>query len=677
MGLASPWFLAGLFALALPVWLHLLKQHKKTPLPFSSLMFFERRIQSSSKHRRLKYLTLLAMRLALLALLALLFAKPFVRTKLSLGDTKKLAVVVVDNSFSMRFGDRLAQAKRQAAAQLNSWGDRPAQVLSLASHVTPLTQVTADRAALAGAVESIQPSDGMSSWSELTRFLRGITEARGIPLEVHFFTDAQLSSMPAAFADIVLQPGTDLRVHSVNEGPSPNWAVESVAAPRQVFDPKRVRVQATVRGFGTAPASRIVSLVLNDRVVATRQVDIPAGARSTVEFLGLEANYGFNRGEVRLEGGGDSLPGDDRFRFSLERADPRRVLVLHDARQGRTGLYIRTALEAGAEGAFAPDVRTAEQAGNLDLSVYSHVVLADTGSLPAGFEESLKRYVQGGGGLLIALGPATAARQKVPVLNLAIQGTRYAARDAERFQLATDLDSGHPVLANVNRLDGVRFFQHVAVDTADTRVLARLSDRSPLLVERRLGEGRVLVFTSGFDNLANDFPIRASFVPFIELSSKYLAGMQGQPLNVAVNSFIELRAGGADGTAAEVIGPDGKRVLSLEESTKAQNFAVTQEGFYDVRRAGGRKELIAVNADRRESDLAPMTAETIALWQNTGKATGDRGGFAGVGETEEKKPLWPWILGAMILLALAESWFANRYLESGDEPELAVRREAA
>ena len=50
-------------------------KHQTTPLPFSSLMFFERRTQSSIKHRRLRYLLLFALRTALCSLLlALAFA---------------------------------------------------------------------------------------------------------------------------------------------------------------------------------------------------------------------------------------------------------------------------------------------------------------------------------------------------------------------------------------------------------------------------------------------------------------------------------------------------------------------------------------------------------------------------------------------------------------------------
>src|SRR5512142_2820086 len=112
MGFLTPWFLVGGLAVGLPVWLHLLKQHKTTPLPFSSLMFFERRTQSSIKHRRLRYLLLFALRTAFVALLAFAFARPFVNsTTVASAGGGKLLVMAVDNSFSMRQGDRLARAK--------------------------------------------------------------------------------------------------------------------------------------------------------------------------------------------------------------------------------------------------------------------------------------------------------------------------------------------------------------------------------------------------------------------------------------------------------------------------------------------------------------------------------------------------------------------------------------
>jgi hypothetical protein len=54
MGFLSPWFLGGLAAVGLPLWIHLLRQYRSTPHPFSSLMFFVRRVQSSVKHKRMR-----------------------------------------------------------------------------------------------------------------------------------------------------------------------------------------------------------------------------------------------------------------------------------------------------------------------------------------------------------------------------------------------------------------------------------------------------------------------------------------------------------------------------------------------------------------------------------------------------------------------------------------------
>ena len=79
MGFFTPWFLAGTLAVGLPIWLHLLRKHRTNPLPFSSLMFFEQHIQSSIKHRRLRYLLLFALRTALVLLLVLAFAQPYIR----------------------------------------------------------------------------------------------------------------------------------------------------------------------------------------------------------------------------------------------------------------------------------------------------------------------------------------------------------------------------------------------------------------------------------------------------------------------------------------------------------------------------------------------------------------------------------------------------------------------
>src|SRR2546429_5382740 len=78
MGFLAPWFLGGRAALGVQVFVHLLRRHKATPRPVSSLMFFERGTQSSTRHRRLRYLVLFALRCALVLLVVLAFANPYI-----------------------------------------------------------------------------------------------------------------------------------------------------------------------------------------------------------------------------------------------------------------------------------------------------------------------------------------------------------------------------------------------------------------------------------------------------------------------------------------------------------------------------------------------------------------------------------------------------------------------
>jgi hypothetical protein len=253
----------------------------------------------------------------------------------------------------------------------------------------------------------------------------------------------------------------------------------------------------------------------------------------------------------------------------------------------------------------------------------------------------------------------------VPVSGDRVEETRYAGREGERFQTAAWLDSAHPSIQNDNRWDDVKFYQAIRVAPGDARVAARLSDGTPLLLDRQVGAGRVLVFASTFDNVANDFPLHTSFVPFIEQTARYLGRLEGGPASLTVGSFVELRDAKSAGAAAEVIGPKGERLLSLEEGTRAENIQLMQAGFYEIHRPNGPDETVAVNTDRRESDLAPVPAETLALWRNTAQGAG------GAVETTEggKKPfsLWWYVMIAALALAVAESLLGNRHLSVDKE----------
>lgn len=670
MGFLSPWFLAGIAAVGVPLYLHLLRRHTTNPHPFSSLMFFEQRTRSSIRHRRLRYLLLLSLRLALLLLLVFAFADPFISRPAASMSGQKLVLLVIDNSFSMRAGSRLADARAAALSVLASRnpGDR-VQVMTLGSQLHLLTQPVLDPSALRSAVQSIKPGDSRGSFGELARAARSLAESVHTPIELHLFSDMQKSDMPASFTDLALPANVSLVLHPVVKSVVPNWAVESVNAPGQVWDPKKTRVEAVIAGYNTPAATRTVSLVVNGKTLATRGVDVPAGGRATVDFQSLDVPYGFSRCEVKIDSA-DALPADDASLFAVERTDPQRILFVREAGDSRSSLYFGAALSAAAESAFELQTVTVDQVNNIQPSKYAFVVLSDVLSLPSTFENDLVQYVRGGGSVLVAAGTSAARRPSIPVFGGKVLGAHYYSRDGGGYLTVGDVDPSHPSMAKSERWAGVKFYYVTVVDPSNSRVAARLTDQTPVLLDRKIGEGRVLLFASGLDNLTNDFPLHPVFVPFIEQTARYLSGIESRGGSNLVDSYLELRTAREQAVGVEVIDPNGSRPLSLKEATTAQSYQLTQAGFYQLRLANGRQNVVGVNADRRESNLELIPDDVLSLWQGNRSAGTEQASAPGAAQ-ENSKPygLWWYLMLLVLAAALAESVLASRYLgKQREEP---------
>jgi hypothetical protein len=312
----------------------------------------------------------------------------------------------------------------------------------------------------------------------------------------------------------------------------------------------------------------------------------------------------------------------------------------------------------------------AEQATDLDPSRFAFVVLSDTISLPSIFEHALAAYVAKGGSVLIALGTSAAHRERIPLWGGEARDIRDYARTGGSATVGS-VDFGYPALeqAQPGRDNGgwaeVKFFYAAAVDPAQARVAARLNDGTPLLLEKQVGEGRIVLLSSGFDNLTNDLPLHPVFVAFVDHVARYLSGSEQLSGSRLVDSFVQLRAAAASeaGGSVEVIDPDGRRPLSLSEARTARSLRLERAGFYQIHFANGRDAVIGVNPDRRESDLAPMSADLLELW--SGSSTGAAPQTAGSTVDDAKYQnvnLWWWVMLIALMAAAAETALASGYM---------------
>jgi hypothetical protein len=672
MGFFAPWFLAGLAGVALPLYLHLLKRHKRPPKPVPSLMLYESRVISSTHHRRLDHILLLSLRLLLLVLLILAFANPFFNRDAAALASNRLVLLVVDNSFSMRAGTRLSDAKDAAMRVLAQKGAARAQVAEFGSQLRLMTQPIEDQSALRAAVQSIQPGDGHGTFGELTRAVRATAEAARTPVELHVFSDMQRGDLAAAFSDMALPANVTLVTHAVVSNAQPNWTVESVDAPGQIWgkDAKPVHVQAVIAGYGTPAAQRTVSLVVNGKTTATKAVTVPANGRVSVDFPALEVPYGFSRCEVKIDAA-DGFPADDLRRFAVERSDPQKVLLIHNYGDNRSPLYIGAALAAAAQSAFIVESINVNEAADRQPSNYAFIILSDVNTVPPLLENSLLGYVRSGGSLLIAAGTSAGARLQIPIFGARIVETRDYSRVPDRYMAAGFSDSSYPAVAKAGSWVGVKFFYALDVDPGAgpdaARVIVRLGDQTPLLLEKRIGEGRVVLLTSGLDNLTNDFPLHPAFVPFIEQTARYLAGSERQGGARPVDAYLELRNAKERGQGVEVTDPEGKRPLTLDEAATAQSLQLTEAGYYQLRLASGRQDEVGVNPDPKESNLDLIPDDVLALWRGNGRGTSQTAPAPGQSmpaplPNKTPESFWWYVMIFVLAAAVAESVLASRYL---------------
>jgi hypothetical protein len=404
--------------------------------------------------------------------------------------------------------------------------------------------------------------------------------------------------------------------------------------------------------------------------MATRKVNVPAGGRATVEFAPLDVGYGFNRCKVRIESG-DAFPADDASVFAVRRSDPERVLFVHAAGDRRSAVYFGAALNAAAQASFVLQSVAAEETADIDPSKYAFVVLSDAAMLPPIFEHTLQQYVTKGGSVLIALGTSAAHHARIPVWGGDVKGAHDYARAGSAATIG-QVDFTHPALqqAQPGRDNGgwaeTKVFYAAVVDGGQARVVARLSDGTPLLLDKQEGEGRVLLFTSGLENLTNDLPLHPVFVAFVDRTARYLAGSEQLSGSRLVDSFVQLHAAvepvGAVANV-EVIDPDGRRPLSLTEARTVQTFRLERAGFYQIRFANGRDAVIGVNPDRRESDLEPMAEDVQQLWSgSSGSGATATAASAQVEVKYRSVSLWWWVMLLALALVVAESALASGYM---------------
>jgi hypothetical protein len=260
---------------------------------------------------------------------------------------------------------------------------------------------------------------------------------------------------------------------------------------------------------------------------------------------------------------------------------------------------------------------------------------------------------------LLALAGRSAGLTTVPIAGETLRSGQQLAATATVS--IGEIDTAHPALRGLDDLRSAKFNRYVGVEPgADDRVLIRLDDGTPLLIERTVGAGRVLLFTSSLDREWNDLPVQPVYVPFVAGLANHLLGGAGFTSEAELGTTLAVRALGMAG--GQIFDPRGQKALAL--SSGGEDVLLDQIGFYEVV-GGGNTELVAVNFDAREADLTRVDDATLERWRGLGVRAADQAqGAAASGATKEPvpRPLGPALVLALLAAAIMESWVGNWHL---------------
>jgi hypothetical protein len=678
MSFLAPALLAGLVAIAIPILLHLVQREKKQVVAFPSLMFLRKIPYQSVRRRVIRQWPLLLLRALVIVLLALAFARPFLPgADVAAGASgNREIVILLDRSASMAYGDHFDRARQAARRVVQGLGanDRASLVL-FATEVEVAVQPTAERGPVLAALDTAAPGPLATRYGPALRAAAGLLESSPMPRrELVLITDLQKAGWDEG-EQVKLPPGMGLTTVPVGESPVDNAAVVDLSYQREDVDQaggERIIVSARVANRGASRVeSREIALEADGRRLDSRKVSVEPGQTASVTFqpLTLPAN-GLLRLVARLAT--DKLAMDDSLHAVLASRESLPVLVMGDT---AAATYVGRALAVSGTPRFDTRFVAAAAATPADIDRAAVIVLNDVAPPAGAAARALDAAVKRGTGLLLVLGERASWPQGAPDL---LPGTLGAT--ADRFETRGGtlgfVDLSHPVFEvfktpRSGDLSAARVFRYRQL-TAPAGVLARFDDGGVAVAERRVGQGRVLAWSSTLDAYWNDLVLKPVFVPFLHQAVKYLAGyVERQPWVIA-GEAVGADAMTARGAGRETRKASGERVALSPSGTRQpvpggerrQAFLLNEQGFYEFRSAAepsGTPAVVAVNVDPGESNLAALDpAEFSAAVSDAARNSSEQAAPLLPEDRERRQSIWWYVLALAVLALAAESLLASR-----------------
>ena len=686
MHFLNPFALVGLAAALIPLAIHLLHRGRSRPRPFSNLEFLRAVHQRRMRSIQLRQWLVLLLRMLAVGLIVAAFARPTYRADWGQGLLGRrlptTTAVLIDRSMSTDYrqpsGRVFSQLRDRALDLLDQFSDHDdVSVIAFGEHadILPaenLDQLRAGTGELTSGEEATDPATALAAVAKILYSPESLPDRELFILSDFAQRDWVDEAVIRAAADQL--PGVRVYASPPDAALKGNAYIDTVtfsswtptAGRRMAF---QVSVTNThVRDVEDVP----VDLYLDGERVQRQLIEVlPARSVTPIDFNVSLRRSGLTAGFVEVEE--DALALDNRHFFTFHVSERIRVLLL--GRQSSDTYYVHRALRAvvGADPVVAVESRLFDELEAVELTDYDVVMLCNLERLSRARTRLVHEFVDAGAALVIF--PSAQAdlsyynRQLLPAL-MPVSLTGVSASNTQADYLDQDRPF-HPLLRGLwtsEPRDRPRF--QTSLDLTPPlpkQILAHFSDGRPALVEGSNGAGRTVLLAVPLDLHWSDLPLKGLFVPLLQRLCRYLSqppGTHGKTYRVGESVGRQLeRAVDVDRIQAE--SPSGRRsYLDAEISDGTLMWKiprVDESGIWTLLNSGEVVDRFAVNVDRRESQLAPLSRQRLATVFESQQLhlVGDEGYGAAMLANRYGQELWREFLMVALALLLIELWLAR------------------
>ncbi len=666
----TPLFLIGLLAALIPVAIHLIRREKPPKVMFSTIRFLKKTSKKLVLFQHLQQIALLLLRAAVIVLLVLAFARPLFNQSVArlLDADPQSAVILLDLSMSMRWQDNFDQAKVEALAVVDrlSGGDELG-LIAFSGAAEVVRELDTENGQLRELIESFdEPGFGSTRYYPNLRLADQMLEdSRYENRAIYLISDFQEVGLQGADESWKLAPGVALYLIDVGSSDSENLVLTDVRSPEQLLeDSAQQQILARVRSTGTQYlGSGEVSLSLNGQMVDRRPVDLTDRSEQVVTFaVDFEAE-GDYVGEIRIAG--DDFADDNAYYFTVDVLPKINVLLVNGEASDNwfddEGHWFGLAVSSTDSSPFSLQTIDPAELSAAAMRQSDVVALLNVGELTSSQAAALGEYVVNGGSLLIAPGDRVDERafnQQLGEISPArLEQVGLLGRDD--YLVIADYDRRHPILRPLGSDWSARFQGHWRLTPSeDAKVLMQFDNTEAALVEKDVGEGKVLLFASSLDLEWNNLALQGLFLPFVHETLRHLVRSEAGQSAYEIGDSINLAQFVSD---ADVAVQDANgRSVSLEANNLQR---ATSPGLFTAT-SGADSRRYAVNILPEESNFTRVATSTLydaVVNPDTSPLQSREAQTAQlIEELENPQRLWWWILTLVMVLLLVEVLVANR-----------------